>query len=84
MNLYIVQEYLGVLLLLAVLTVIILVLAVAFVLLQEGTRRAMLWAKTDRRAALPSPGAPNILVEQEPDGKRRMIEDIRTYAAARD
>jgi hypothetical protein len=47
MNLYMVQEFLGVLLLLAVSTATILVFAVAFILFQEGTRRAVHWAKTD-------------------------------------
>lgn len=46
MNLYNFQEFLAVLLLLAVLTATILVFAVAFVLFQEGIRRAVLWAKT--------------------------------------
>jgi uncharacterized membrane protein (DUF106 family) len=53
MNFYTVQEFLAVLLLLAVLTAIILVFAVGIVLFQEGIRRfqegmrrAILWAKT--------------------------------------
>jgi hypothetical protein len=46
MNFYTVQEFLAVLLLLAVLTGTILVFAVAFILFQEGIRRAVLWAKT--------------------------------------
>lgn len=46
MNFYTVQEFLAVLLLLAVLTAIILVFAVGIVLFQEGIRRAVLWAKT--------------------------------------
>lgn len=46
MNFYNLQEFLAVLLLLAVLTATILVFAVAFVLFQEGIRRAILWAKT--------------------------------------
>ena len=45
MNLYIAQEYLGVLLVLAVSIAILLVFAVAFVVVQEGIRRAMLWGK---------------------------------------
>jgi hypothetical protein len=46
MNLYSILEYLELLLLLAVTTATILVLAVAFVLLHEGIRRVVLWAKT--------------------------------------
>ena len=46
MNLYMVQEYLGVLLVLAVSTATILVFAVAFVLFREGIRRAVSGAKT--------------------------------------
>lgn len=46
MNFYNVQEFLAVLLLLAVLTAIILVFSVGIVLFQEGIRRAALWAKT--------------------------------------
>jgi hypothetical protein len=46
MTFYTVQEFLAVLLLLAVLTAIILVFAVGIVLFQEGIRRAALWAKT--------------------------------------
>jgi hypothetical protein len=44
-KLYIVQEILVVLLLLAISTVTILTLAVALILLQEGIRRAALWTK---------------------------------------
>jgi hypothetical protein len=46
MNFYTVQEFLAVLLLLAVLMGTILVFAVVFILLQEGIRRAIFWAKT--------------------------------------
>jgi hypothetical protein len=46
MNFYNVQEFLAVLLLLAVLTAIVLIFAVGIVLFQEGIRRAALWAKT--------------------------------------
>jgi hypothetical protein len=45
MKLYMVQEILVLLLVLAVSTVTIFVFAVAFILLQEGIRRAVLWAK---------------------------------------
>lgn len=44
-KLYIVQEILVVLLLLAISTVTILALAVALILLHEGIRRAALWTK---------------------------------------
>ena len=46
MNFYTVQEFLAVLLMLAVLTAITLVFAVGIVLFQEGIRRAVLWVKT--------------------------------------
>jgi hypothetical protein len=46
MKLYVVQEILAVLLLLAVPTVTILVFGVAFILVQEGVRRAVLWTRT--------------------------------------
>jgi hypothetical protein len=46
MNFYTVQEFLVVLLVLAVSTATILVFAVAFILFQEGIRRAVLLAKT--------------------------------------
>lgn len=46
MNFYTVQEFLVVLFLLAVSTATILVIAVAFILFQEGIRWAVLWAKT--------------------------------------
>jgi hypothetical protein len=53
MNFYNVQEFLAVLILLAVLTAIVLIFAVGIVLFQEGIRRfqegirrAALWAKT--------------------------------------
>jgi len=45
-NLYLVQEFLAVLLLLAASTATILGFAVALVLFQEGIRRAVPWAKT--------------------------------------
>ncbi len=45
-NLYSVQEFLAVLLLLATSTATILGFAVALVLFQEGIRRAVPWAKT--------------------------------------
>lgn len=47
MNVYIVQEFLAVLVLLAVSAAAILVFAFAFILFQEGIRRAAIWAKTD-------------------------------------
>jgi hypothetical protein len=65
MNLYIVQEYLGVLLMLAVSTAIILVFAVAFVIFQEGIRRAMLWGKTDSRSTFRSPEVPSALIAKK-------------------
>ena len=46
MNLYTMQEFLGVLLVLAALTGTILVFAIVFILFQEGRRRAVCWAKT--------------------------------------
>ena len=46
-KLYVVQEILVVLLLLAIPIVTILVFGVAFILIQEGIRRAVLWAKND-------------------------------------
>jgi hypothetical protein len=46
MDLYMVEEFLVVLFLLAVSTATILVFAVAFILFQEGIRRAVLWLKT--------------------------------------
>ena len=45
-KLYVVQEILVVLLLLAIPTVTVFVFVVAFILLQEGVRRAVLWAKS--------------------------------------
>jgi hypothetical protein len=59
MNFYTVQEFLAVLLLLAISTATILVFAVAFILFQEGIRRAVLWVKTGviRLASL-SPKSP--------------------------
>jgi hypothetical protein len=55
-KLYIVQETLAVLLLLAVATLTFLVFAIAFMLIQEGVRQAVLWAKTgDGRLASLSP-----------------------------
>jgi hypothetical protein len=45
-NLYMVQEFIAVLLLLAVSTATILGFACALVLFQEGIRRAVRWAKT--------------------------------------
>jgi hypothetical protein len=46
-KLYMVQEILVVLLLIAVPTLTVFVFTVAFILIQEGIRRAVLWAKTD-------------------------------------
>jgi hypothetical protein len=46
MNLYTVEEFLVVLLLLAVSTATILIFAVAFILFQEGIRRAVLSGRT--------------------------------------
>jgi hypothetical protein len=46
MNLYTMQEFLGVLLVLAAFTGTILAFGIAFVLLQEGIRRAVHQAKT--------------------------------------
>jgi hypothetical protein len=46
MNLFMVQEFLGVLLVLALSMAAILVVGVAFILLQEGIRRIVRWAKT--------------------------------------
>ncbi len=45
MNLYMMQEFLGVMLALAVLMGITLVLGITFILLQEVIRRALVWAK---------------------------------------
>jgi energy-converting hydrogenase Eha subunit E len=46
MNFYTFQEFLAVMLLLAVLMGTILVFAVVLILFQEGIRRAIFWAKT--------------------------------------
>lgn len=46
MNLFMVQEFLVVLLVLAVSMATILAFAIAFILVQEGIRRAVRWAKT--------------------------------------
>jgi hypothetical protein len=46
MRLYLVQEILVVLLLLAASAVTVFVFAVAFILFQEGIRRTLLWVKT--------------------------------------
>jgi hypothetical protein len=46
MTLFMVQEFLGVLLVVAVSMAIILAFGVAFILLQEGVRRVVRWAKT--------------------------------------
>jgi len=45
MNLYLVQEVLGVLLVLAILMGTLLIFAIAFILFQEGMRRAARWAR---------------------------------------
>lgn len=46
MNLYMMQELLGVMLVLAVLVGIILVFGITFILFQEVIRRALVWTKS--------------------------------------
>ena len=65
MNLYIAQEYLEVVLILAVSIAILLVFAVAFVVIQEGIRGAMLWGKTDSRSDFRSPKVPSALIAKK-------------------
>jgi cell division protein FtsW (lipid II flippase) len=60
MNLFMVQEFLAVLLLLALSTATILVFAVAFMLFHDGIRWALLWAKTVIRLAALSPIGPRV------------------------
>jgi hypothetical protein len=69
-NFYMVQEILVVLLLLAVLMVSILTLAVACILIHEGIRSAVLWAKIGlMRLASLSPQ------DQSGDALRRLVPD---------
>lgn len=61
MNFYLVQEILGVLLVLAILMGTLLVFAIAFILFQEGMRRAVRWARTGvvvSKAPLKKPSLP--------------------------
>jgi len=72
MKLYLVQEILVVLLLLAVSTVTIFILAAAFILFQEGIRRTVLWTKAGvaRLVGLRPPD----VVSEEPSVVRLPLE----------